>query len=59
MSDDKERPFKMDGVPLPKPDSIEQIPSLHPATVRVNESLLRVVKNVVGIWETWLRERQR
>lgn len=47
------------GPPLPKPDSIETVPPLHPATVKMNEAMLRAAKNVIGIWETWLRERQR
>lgn len=55
MNDDA-RP---NGPPLPPPDSIVRLPQLHPATVKLNQGLIRVAKNMIGVWETWLKERQQ
>lgn len=44
---------------LPKPDSVHTIAPLHPATLKLHEGMLRAVKTAIGVWEAWLRERQR
>lgn len=55
MSDPRPNPWK----DLPEPDSVEKIPPMHPASVKAHESFLRLLKNAVGIYETWLNERRR
>jgi hypothetical protein len=45
--------------PLPKPDSVQTIPPLHPATVKMLRALVRTAKGAIGILESYIEERQQ